>query len=201
MAEQLPFDLSPDLICTFENFIEGQSNAIAIRSLKSFPDWPAPVFILFGPAGSGKTHLGKAWASVFSDVIFQDDARDLSDDEMFFVINQALNGDISGLVLADRQHPDQWGACLPDLKSRLNYVPKLELKEPEEDILGPIIRKLFEDCGRDIKASTVTYIIERYERSVPAVVKLVNKLDFEARREKRDVTQSFVSRFLKRAGG
>lgn len=201
MPEQLPFDLSPDPVFTFDNFIEGASNSIAIRSLRSFPDWPAPIFILFGPAGSGKTHLGTAWTKAYSDVAFQDNATDLSDEDMFSVINQALNGEMNGLVLADRDHPDHWNVDLPDLRSRLNYIPKLELAEPDEDILGPIIRKLFEDRGRDIKASTVSYIVERYERSVPAVIALVRQLDIEASQEKRDITQAFVSKFLKRAGG
>ncbi len=198
MAEQLPFDLSPNPVFTFDNFVEGQSNAIAIRSLKSFPDWPAPIFILFGPAGSGKTHLGTAWMTAFSGVTFQDNATELTDEDMFSVINQALNGEICGLVLADRQHPDHWNVSLPDLRSRLNYIPKLELAEPDEDVLGPIIRKLFEDRGRDIKASTVSYIVERYERSVPAVIALVRQLDLEASRDKRDITQAFVGSFLRR---
>lgn len=198
MAEQLPFDLSPGPVFTFENFIDGQSNAIAVRSLKSFPDWPAPVFILFGPAGSGKTHLGTAWATTFDNVIFQDNATELSDPDLFTVINRALNGEIDGLVVADREHPDHWNVQLPDLRSRLNFIPKLELEEPDEDVLSPVIRKLFEDRGRAIKSDIVSYIIDRYERSVPAVAQLVEALDLAASQDKRDITQAFVSRFLKR---
>lgn len=199
MAEQLPFDLTPEPVFSFENFIIGQSNSIAVKSLKAFPDWPAPIFILFGPSGSGKTHLGTAWRHHFEKVEFQDDSNDLSEADLFSVINRALNGEISGLVVAGREHPDNWSVKLPDLRSRLSYIPKLELGEPGEDILDPIIRKLFEDRGRRIKADTVSYIVSRYERSVPAVAKLVENIDLAASREKKDITQNFVARFLKRA--
>ena len=199
MAEQLPFDLTPDPVFSFDNFVDGRSNEVAVRSLRAFPDWPAPVFILFGPAGSGKTHLGTAWREMATNVEFQDDASGLSDEALFSVINRALNGEVSGLVVAARQHPDEWPVRLPDLKSRLNYIPKLELAEPDEDILAPIIRKLFDDRGRQIKADIVAYIISRYERSVPAVAKLVEELDVAASRAKKDITQNFVSRFLKGA--
>lgn len=200
MAAQYPLDLSPDPVFAFENFIAGQSNLIALKSLTSYPDWPAPIFILFGPKGCGKTHLGTAWKNKHRDVVFLDDCLDVDQTELFTVTNSALNGEIPGLVLAARDHPAKWPVKLPDLRSRLNYIPKLEMGEPDEDILGPIIRKLFEDQGRTVKSNIVSYIIGRYERSVPAVSDLVKRLDFAARQEKKDLTQKFVAGFLKRAG-
>ncbi len=201
MSDQYPLDLSPSPKFIFENFIEGKSNQIALKSILAFPEWPAPVFILHGPEGSGKTHLGEAWQASNTDVIFLDDAAGLDEDKLFAMTNQALNGELSGLLLADRQHPDQWPVKLPDLRSRLNYIPKLEISEPDNDILEPIVRKLFEDTGRSIKGDIISHIISRYERSIPILMVLVNQLDHAARREKRDMTLKFVSSFLKRTRG
>ena len=39
------------------------SNSAALRLIESWPDWPAPVVLLSGPAGSGKTHLAHIWAA------------------------------------------------------------------------------------------------------------------------------------------
>lgn len=200
MVEQYPFDLSPDPVFSFENFVEGQSNFVALKSVRAYPDWPAPIFIVFGPKGCGKTHLGTAWKSENPKVVFQDDCLRMSEDELFAVTNAALNGDTPGLLLAAREHPDLWSVKLPDLRSRLNYIPKLEMGEPDEDILGPIIRKLFEDRGRTVKSNIVSHIVGRYERSVPAVSELVQRLDFAASQEKKDLTQNFVASYLKRAG-
>lgn len=201
MSDQYPLDLSPSPVFTFENFFEGESNRIALKSILAFPDWPAPIFILFGPKGSGKTHLGAAWRSVNDDVIFLDDASQMDEASLFATTNQALNGELRGLLLADHRHPDEWDIKLPDLRSRLNYIPKLSLEEPDNDILEPIIRKLFEDKGRAVKADIVSHIIGRYDRSIPALVRLIHDLDLAASREKRDMTLKFVAAFLKRAGG
>lgn len=200
MVDQYPLDLSPDPVFSFDNFVEGQSNLTALRSVKAYPDWPAPVFILFGPKGCGKTHLGSAFAKKHADTMFLDDCQDVPEDQLFLIVNRALNGETSGLLMAARTHPDQWSIELPDMRSRLNYIPKLEMGEPDEDILEPIIRKLFEDQGRAVKSNIVRYIIDRYDRSVPAVSDLVQKLDFAARQEKKDLSQKFVASFLKRAG-
>ncbi len=200
-AEQYPFDLSPEPVFSFENFFEGKSNHIALNSVRSFPDWPAPVFILFGPSGSGKTHLGTAGQRKFSGIEFLDDCTEKSDIQLFTIINKALNGEMPGLLLAAREHPDLWPVKLPDLRSRINYIPKLQMGEPGEDILEPIIRKLFEDRGRAVKSDIVSLISSRFDRSIPAISDLVAKLDNAASREKKDMTRNFVSGFLKRAGG
>jgi len=76
----------------------------------------------------------------------------------------------------------------------------LTLFEPGEDILKPIIRKLFEDRGRGIKAEIVSHIYTHYERSVPAISNLVRDIDLAASQARRDVTRAFVGEFLKRNG-
>lgn len=200
MSEQYPFDLLPEPEFTFANFYEGQSNRTALRAIKAFPDWPAPVFILSGPQGSGKTHLGQAWLASHDNIQFVDDAAFQNDDDLFSVINKALNGELDGVLLASRELPHKWRVGLPDLRSRLDYIPKITMTDPGDDILEPIIRKLFEDHGRSTKANIVQYITAHYDRSVPAVSKLVKEIDMAARQQKRDVTRKFVSDFLKRAG-
>lgn len=201
MSAQYPLDLSPNPVYSFENFFVGESNRIALKSIKAFPDWPAPVFILFGPEGSGKTHLGEAWQSAHEGVSFIDDASRLNEDDLFSMTNRALNGELPGLLLADRLHPDHWRVNLPDLRSRLDYIPKLQVDEPDNEVLESVVRKLFEDRGRAVRGDIVKHMIGRYERTVPALMNLVSELDVAASREKRDLTLKFVSAFLKRAGG
>ncbi|NNE58668.1 MAG: hypothetical protein HKN36_11220 [Hellea sp.] len=201
MAHQYPFDLAPAPDYSLASFQRGASNQDAFSAISAFPDWPSPVLLLLGPTGCGKTHLGSAWASDSGDQKFLDDADLLDEETLFIAINQALNGEVSGLLLAAARAPKLWNTDLPDLRSRLHNIPVIRLSEPEDDILEPIIRKLFEDLGRSVKADVVAYILKNYERSVPAVSNLVRDIDRAASAEKRDITKAYLAKYLKRAGG
>lgn len=197
MTDQIPLELASGPVNTLDNFYIGRSNQDAFAALQAFPNWPSPIFLLTGPQGSGKSHLGFAWASSVDDMVFWDDADKFDETDLFTVLNRALNGEIPGLLLTSENPPQRWDISLPDLRSRLINVPVLQLSEPDEDILEPIIRKLFEDKGRDVKADLVGYIYTHYERSVPLVSKLVHDIDLAARQAKRDVTRAFVVDYLK----
>ena len=204
MPDQYPLDLTPTAQHSFEQFLTGKSNLEAFRAVKAYPDWPAPVLLICGPKGCGKTHLGSAWLndskSTGGQEVFLDDIENIEDIDLFHSINKALNGDIPALLMTSTLLPAELDILLPDLRSRLNYIPVFTMSEPGEDILEPIIRKIFEDQGRSVKADVVKYIYTHYDRSVPAVSKLVEAIDQAARSTKKDVTRSFVSSYLKRAG-
>lgn len=61
MMKQIPLPIGPQPEPRFENFVPG-SNAAALEHLKALVLPAAPVY-LWGPAGSGKTHLLRALAS------------------------------------------------------------------------------------------------------------------------------------------
>ena len=197
MTDQIPLELASGPVNTLDNFYIGRSNQDAFAALQAFPNWPSPIFLLTGPRGSGKSHLGSAWVSSVQDGVFVDDADQKEEAVLFTALNKALNGETPGLLLAAEASPQNWRIELPDLRSRLVNIPLLHLTEPDEDILEPIIRKLFEDKGREVKADLVGYIYTHYERSVPLVSKLVHDIDLAARQAKRDVTRAFVVDFLK----
>ena len=47
-----------------EDFLPGPGNDAALALIDRWPDWPAPVVVLAGPAGAGKTHLATVWRAV-----------------------------------------------------------------------------------------------------------------------------------------
>ena len=193
---QIPLDLSPTPHYSFDSLILGDCNQDAVKSIKAWPHWPSPILLLIGPEGSGKTHIGEAWR-VVSHETFIDDAEMVDEASLFSVFNSALNGDINGLLLASKKMPTDWTVELPDLNSRLLNTPIASLKEHDDQILEPILRKLFEDRGRAVSSDLVTYILKYYDRSVPALKRIAQELDLAAQSQKTDLTKAFAAKFLK----
>jgi chromosomal replication initiation ATPase DnaA len=193
---QIPLDLTPAPDFTFARFIEAPSNSGALAVVKAWPAWPAPAILLIGPEGTGKTHLGEAWQAD-TDGIFLDDADGRDEDVLFATINRALRGEIPGLLLASRTAPEQWGLSVPDLKSRLAAMPKIELFEPDDDSLMPITKALFERRGRDVSRDVVDYLLRYTERSVGALQTTIRQIDEAALSAKVDVTKAFAAKIVR----
>ncbi|MEP1229599.1 MAG: DnaA/Hda family protein [Litorimonas sp.] len=193
LSGQIPFNLRPEPAYNFDNFVKTASNSDALKIVQAWPNWPSATLLLLGPHGSGKTHLGQAWALNTQGVMFVDDAHQQDETRLFDLINRALNGDVKGLMLSA---PDVFVASIPDLRSRLGAMPKAVLKEQDDEALEPILRHLFAQTGREVSKDVVDYILKFTDRSVSALRVLVNDLDVSAGAAKTDVTKRFVSRYL-----
>ena len=134
---QLPLDLGHAAGRSRDDLVVSAANAKAVALVERWPDWPAPVVVLAGPAGSGKSHLGAIWtaaaAAAVLDVrslgaeaiaaasagpVFLDDAdaADRDDAGLFHLLNAARSAGTSVLLTA-RRFPAAWGVGLPDLSS------------------------------------------------------------------------------------
>lgn len=210
---QTALDLTPEPDFSFERFERGFSNQLAVSAIESWPNWPTPILVMSGPSGTGKTHLGHAWAKLsgglslnaakLSDVsaswegrtLFLDNAELASESLLFAVMNMALNGQLTSLLMASNTPPTAWSVELPDLLSRLKNANHVTIDEHEDVLLEPIIRKLFKDQGRQISKDIVTYIIKHCDRSVASLRAFIVKLDAQARMTKSDITRAYVAKF------
>lgn len=215
MDEQIVLDLTPDPDFTFETFIETEDSQPVLALLKRWPDWPAPILCLVGPEGSGKSHLGNAWAAhVGASVlradhatppsriaadrpVFMDDADACSETHLFTWMNLALNGRIAGLLIATRKAPAQWYVGLKDLASRLKNVPTATLEEPGDEVLIPVLRKIYSDRGRRVSDELIEYLLKYQDRSIGSMRSLAHELDASAAASKRDLTKAFAAKYLK----
>lgn len=211
-SRQIPMDLAPQPDFSFARFARSPSNADALALVQGWQNWPAPVLLLQGPKGAGKTHLGLAWAgdahghviegaalagvTVGDGAVFIDNAEDAKPQALFALINRALAGEITALLLSSTLPPADWPHDLPDLHSRLRNTAVATLHEADDVLLEAVMRKLFDDLGRSVGRDIVDYITARCERSVPALRALVEALDARARSEKADLTKAYAVRFI-----
>jgi len=198
ISGQIPLNLRPQPIYDFENFVETASNADALKIVQAWPNWPSAALWLLGPHGSGKTHLGTAWAQRMradgSDTALFIDAAHMQDEtQLFDAINRALSGQIAGLIIAA---PEIFSPAMPDLTSRLNAMPKAVLQDHNDEALEPILRHLFAQAGREVSRDVVEYILKYSERSVASLRSLVIDLDVAASAAKVDITKRYVGKFL-----
>ena len=216
MAAQLPLPFEPRPQLRREDFIVAPSNASAVAFIDSFRAGPVQAAALYGPPGSGKTHLAHAWASVVGasvidaaaltrDVIAElepttflavenVDTAPAPDDAALFALFQQLR-----LVLfTGATHPRNWTAALPDLASRYRALPAYALGEPDDALLAGLARKLFADRQLTVPEPVIARILRSIERSPAAVRDFVARADAHALAHKRPITAHLVGELLDR---
>ncbi len=218
-ARQLPLSLPHRAAMTRADFLVGAANARAIDLVDRWPEWPAPVVLLAGPVGSGKSHIVEIWREASGGEMVA--AADLTDaavaplvasgavavedlhvgpiDEpaLFHLLN--LAGERKAPVLLTSR---VWATALPlalaDLASRLRAARPVELGEPDDDLLRRVLVKLFADRQLAVDAAVVDYIAVRMERSLQAANALVDAIDHDALAAGAPVTRRIAAAALAR---
>jgi chromosomal replication initiation ATPase DnaA len=208
----LPLETRPAL--GREDFIVVPANREAVAFIDAFPDWPAPVAVLYGPEGSGKSHLAAAWAKCANARIVEaavltkeflrgngstlvvenvdTGAPDAARDAVLFALIERGGA----MLLTGREPPSQWQATMPDLISRYRALVSFALWAPDDALLGAMARKLFADNQLTVPDAVIDYMIRSIERSPAAVRDFVARADARALVEKRPVTVALAREIL-----
>lgn len=206
----LAFDHRPAL--SDQDFLVAPSNYDAVQWVDSWPNWPAPALIIYGPPGCGKSHLIQVFrqhadactvdaALLDRDVIslpnaaaaYVIDNADLVKDEAALLhLYNLVAGAGGALLLTAKQPVRQWGLELADLRSRLAAAPSVEIGQPDDALMEAVLAKLFSDRQLRVEASVITYILRRMERSLAVAGSLVAAIDAAALANRRNVTLPLV---------
>jgi chromosomal replication initiation ATPase DnaA len=209
---QLPLDLGHRPALGWDDFLVAPSNQAAVSWLDRWPRWPGHALSLFGPAGSGKTHLAHVFQArsqaIFigpeelggdrmrsllgrSRAAIVDNAERvllLERGEGLFHLYNLLAEQGGHLLLVSREPPARWGIALADLRSRLLAAPTAELAAPDDALLASVLIKLFADRQLSVSEDVIAYLLPRLERSFAAARGVVEALDREALAAHRRVT-------------
>jgi chromosomal replication initiation ATPase DnaA len=193
MARQLRLSLEREAPPSFEGFVRGPSNADAADAVRTWPAWRGGLLAVVGPEGSGKSHLARAWAAEAKalvldatapdvaaaegrPVLLEDADRACPSEALFHLINVAAR-EGGGLLLTARTRPAGWPTALPDLRSRLNALPVVEIGPPDDEVLEGVLRKFFRDRHIRPPEAVYPYLLARMSRSIPDAEEVVRRLD------------------------
>lgn len=211
---QLTLDLPYNEAMTRDDFIVSDANRRAFEFVNAWPDWPANVALLIGPAGSGKTHLANIWAHAagaqrhrakklsFETIsswletgalVLEDiDFHGLDEIALFHLVNTVRGG--QGFLLMTCEQPlSGWSLTLPDLVSRLRAAVPIDIGAPDDTLMRQIFIKQFADRQITIEPSVVDYLISRMERSLNSVREMVSRLDDAAFSQGRAITKRLAA--------
>lgn len=214
----LPLTTSPSL--GRNDFVVSPGNAQAVALINSWPNWPVGVVVVYGPAGSGKSHLVSIWQELSgARVVAAKDldrepegkgplvvedvdscaATDARDTRLFELLVGASTA--APLLLTGKEAPAGWPTVLPDLASRFSAVLSFGLWKPDDELLAGLARKLLEDRQLAVSSTVIARILQSLERSPEAVREFIARADAKALSEARPVTLSLVRELVAEEDG
>lgn len=216
LPRQLPLRLPHRPAMGRADFLVGEANYAALSMIERWPDWPAPAMVLYGPSGTGKTHLVEIWRAqsgatatnaaelggadhehLLAPRAVAVEAIDMGADEpaLFHLLNLARERGAT-VLMTSRVAPSALPIVLPDLLSRLRAAQPVELLPPDDVLLKRVLLKLFADRQLSIDSPLIEFMALRMERSFEAANVLVEKLDHEALSAGRGVTRALAGSVL-----
>lgn len=153
--------------------VVGSGNLATVEALKNPESWPFGTAILSGPSRSGKSTLGRWFASAHSGEVI-DRADRLDDAELFHRWNAAQERGVPLLLIVS---DEEWIVRLPDLRSRLASALRLSIGVPDDAMAADLILTHAARRGLVLGDDATAYLVPRVERSFASIEELVTIID------------------------
>ena len=180
-----------------EDFYVSPSNQEAYDFINSWPKWIRRIINIFGPSGSGKSHLASILQSKTSclkiecneikdntfflfktkeALIIENLDEKISEKLLFSLWNIALQ-DNKYLLITSKQPINLYKFKLKDLVSRISGCMVIGINLPTDDLISVILAKNFSDKQINIEKKHIDYILKRIDRSYEKISQFILTLD------------------------
>ena len=220
--KQIPLALAVDTERSFDSFVPG-ANTMALAHLRGLAGSSAPVY-LWGPAGSGKTHLLQALAMQTRQlggqvgwfdatqpapwpidetrsliVIDRCDELDADQQQAAFALFVDATARALAIAAAGRVPP----VDLPlrdDLRTRLGWGHVLAIHPLSEAESRAALRREADRRGLFLSDEVIDYLLTRFSRDMKHLMNLLDRLDRFALVNKRAITVPLLKQMLSQEG-
>ncbi len=218
--QQIPLPIGTAAARTFDNFVAG-ANAATLAHLRALAPGAAPVY-LWGPTGSGKTHLVQAVVGRFQadgirgvnygadvaapwmgsegcGIIVIDDCDRLGPEQQhsaFTLFVQSAEG--GAIILAAGRLPPVDLGLREDLRSRLGWGHVMAVHALTEPEARAELRREADRRGILLTDEVVQYLLTRFARDLKNLFDLLNRLDEFSLVQQRNVTVPLLKQMLAR---
>ena len=181
-----------------QDYYVSSNNFSAYKLIEGWPNWPDRWVNIFGPSGSGKSHLSKILEKKIGDVKFLN-AKDVTNDllpdlEILKCViidnyNQNIDENLFYTILNHSKQLNTFiviNSLIPikdmklnlvDLKSRVGSFIDIGIELPTDELLRVIISKSFSDKQIIVSPKVSEYIIKNIDRSYEKITKFIKKID------------------------
>ena len=221
--KQMALPLSFKTIKNRENFIVSNCNEEAVRLIENSFLWQnkrkinsIPAAIIFGPKGSGKTHLSQIFKEYniceYLSSLTNFNLDQIEEGKKFIIddfvpgsnypselvmhfLNRITYQDSSALFLTNLS-PSIMNWELDDLNSRIRSLMCSEIKLPDDVLLYSFMVKYSNDKKLFINDNQIIYILERLERNFDSVISFIDRLDIYSLETKKKINYKIIKKIL-----
>jgi len=197
MSDQLILKFPTQQAYKKEDFYVSPSNHEAYDFINSWPRWIKRIVNIFGPSGSGKSHLVSILKNKTSCLLIDSNKLDektflkfktretlvienldekISEKLLFSLWNIALQ-DNKYFLITSRKPINSYKFGLHDLISRVNSSLIIGINLPSDDLISVILTKNFSDKQIKVEKKHIDYIIKRIDRSYEKISQFILTLD------------------------
>lgn len=216
--KQIPLAIGPEPARTFENFLSGP-NAAAVAHLLALQPGAPPVY-LWGPPGSGKSHLlhaaihraqergeSTAWFSTGTGLPWQapehcawlvfDDCEAFDETQQHAAFALFVDATVRGAaILAAGRLPPVDLAIREDLRTRLGWGHVFALEPLAEPEVRAALRREADRRGTFLSDEVMDYLLTRFARDLKHLMGQLDRLDEFSLSTKRAITVPLLKQML-----
>ncbi len=198
--QQLLLELAPPPPPTLENFSVGKNGA-ALKALREALDEGERFVFLWGPGGSGKTHLLRAFSQAATaaklEAAAADDVARLGEAEQVALFDLCNRLRVSGGALAaSGEAPPARLALRADLRSRLASGIVLQLHPLSDEEKAAALRGHAAARGIALDAEVVRYLLTHFDRDMGTQIAALDAVDRYSLQRKRPITRPLLKEAL-----